>query len=334
MASSFSRASAGSNSTLVALHELAVPIVKRAWPSISHAASNYNFNESISLFLTIRLPPVANSDAAIELLSELFALSIPIVQSESIGHTGRRLIGRHDYSFREKSALATLKSSRSVKLLSCLKLGNAQENERQGNGQSAFEIKTASKNPGRQALAAMFPLLQVSLETGLFLLLSLTVSPGEDRRGDRLARRAVEASVSCNLEPDAETTSSTMSLLEATVNLAQSVAVEEIRHVVEDILSRALSDSLTSLIVGGCGKLDSTSLDNAARLLRCILMAWRSLEEIKSNLVHAIGNENVFLGVRGPRYGWMDPLIQKFLTDSSMEIEKFTPNEDLRNMYY
>eukprot|EP00980_Cylindrotheca_fusiformis_P008551 scaffold1813_cov109-Cylindrotheca_fusiformis.AAC.9 len=184
MASSFSRACAGSNSTLVSLHELAVPIVKRAWPSISHAASKYNFNE-------------------------------------------------------------------------------------------------------------------VCLETCPFFLLSLTASPGEDRRGDLLIRRAVEASVSCILESDAETSNSAMALLEATVNLAQSVAVEEIRHVVEDMLSRALSDILTSLVVGGCGKLNSTSLDNAARFLRCILMTSRSLEEIKSNLVHAIGNDNVFLGVRG-----------------------------------
>jgi hypothetical protein len=28
-----------------ALHGLAIPIVKRAWPSISYAASNYNYNE-------------------------------------------------------------------------------------------------------------------------------------------------------------------------------------------------------------------------------------------------------------------------------------------------
>jgi hypothetical protein len=42
----------------VALHGLAIPIIKRAWPSISYAASNYNYNEvslKRSIFLLVYL---------------------------------------------------------------------------------------------------------------------------------------------------------------------------------------------------------------------------------------------------------------------------------------
>lgn len=336
------------------LHELTIPIIKRALPSIANAASNYNFNEvscdtafnyafdhvshsrmlllksvseSLGYFLTICLPTNANSDAAVEFIRELCTICVSIIQSESSrdttfdsvldfleefatvhgemvdrntrmflqGESGTVNAGqqreRDVAKFLETLLLSTVHSINQV-------IGNSPSSERQGNGQPAFETKAAAKSPGRRALAMMFSLLQVCAAQCPVFLLSLPVGPGCDRRDDLLMRRVVDAAVSSLLESDVATANGAMALLESAVNLTQSVS-DEIRDVVEGMLSRVRSDALTSLVVGSCGKLNSGSLDNAARLLRRMLVASPSLEENQSNLVKAIGNENVFLGIRG-----------------------------------
>lgn len=279
------------------------------------------------------LPPNANSDTGVEFVRELCAIAISIIQSESSRGTNfdsvlefleafatihGEMVDRHTRvrlqegqgatgiaerererevaTFLETLLLSTVHSINQM-------LGSTWTSERQGNGQPAYETKATAKSPSRRetsnrALASMFSLLRVCAEQCPIFLLNLPAGPGLDRLKDPLMRRAVDASVASLLESDVATSNGAIALLEATVNLTQSLS-DEVRDMVEEILSTVRSNAVTSLVVGSCGKLHSGSLDNAARLLRCMLVASPSLEENQSNLVQAIGNEKIFLGVHG-----------------------------------
>lgn len=183
-------------------------------------------------------------------------------------------------------------------------LGSSWTSQRQGNGQPAFESKVESpvneerRKNSNKALASMFSFLRVCAEQCPIFLLHLPAGPGLDRRKDRLLGRAVEATVTSLLEPDIATSSGAIELLEVTVTLTQSFS-DDVRDVAEEILARVRSNIVTALVVGGCGKLSSATLDSASRLLRRILIASPSSEENQSNLMHSVSNESVFLGPNG-----------------------------------
>ena len=160
--------------------------------------------------------------------------------------------------------------------------------QRQGQGQPAFESKSEpvnhdSRQTSNRALASMFFLLKTCAERCPVFLLHLAAAPGEDRNEDLLLRRALESAVTSLLEPEASTSKSASVFLQATVILTQSSS-DDVRNTAEELLSSVKPKIIAALVVGACGKMNAGTLEDAASLLRQILCASASPEEVHSNL--------------------------------------------------
>jgi hypothetical protein len=276
--------------------------------------------------MTKCIPPDFNTNSAVEFVEELCTIASSIVESDSSNATNfepvlkflEAFVTRHgdllDQSTR--SALQGQSSGIEQEIGSCVEslvlstvdsishlLGSTWTSQRQGNGQPAFETKETPESPSRKkqsnrALSSMFCFLQVCAERCPIFLLRLPPGPAQDRNEDLLLRRAVEASMPSILESDVDTSSGAIQLLEATVILTESFS-NDIRDVAEEIISRVRSHIVTGLVIGSCGKLNSGVLDDAARLLRRILIASPSSEENRANIMQSISNEHIFLGSTG-----------------------------------
>jgi hypothetical protein len=169
--------------------------------------------------------------------------------------------------------------------------------QRQGQGQPPFESKAEPVEDRRQtsnrALSAVFSLLRTCAERCPVFLLHLPAAPGLDRHEDLLVRRAVESAVACLLETDVATSKGAMAFLESTVLLTQSSA-EDVCHIAEEILSRVRANIVSALVMGACGKLNASTLEDAASLLQRLLPS--ASEEM---VLQALSNEHFKLGSRG-----------------------------------
>ena len=289
-------------------------------------------SRSLSYFLTSCIPPDCNDDNSLELIKELCAVATSIMQSdsskgpnfESILNFLEEFVRKHG-SVIDKNTRIMLQGQfdptnaqmkREQDMNHCLErlilstidsinqvLGSTWTSQRQGNGQPAFETKVSGVDDERRknsnkALASMFSLLRVCAEQCPIFLLHLPAGPGLDRNENRLLERAVEATVVSLLEPDLDTSNGAIMLLDVTVVLTQSFS-DDVRDVAEDILARVRSNIVKALIVGGCGKLNSSTLENASRLLRRLLIASPSSDENISTLAQSVSDESIFLGPAG-----------------------------------
>lgn len=294
-------------------------------------------SEAMSYFLTECLPPECTDDTTQRLLNELCKIAISIIQSS---HTTEKPLGIEPVfallqslvmvygDVIDEDALATIEGrvppsgreiGRSLENLLLITVSAIStmlgttwtSTQHQGQGQPAFESKAAPADSRKQissrALLAMFSLLRVCTEKCPVFLLHLPAAAGLDRNEDLLLRPAVESAVASLLETDVDTCRGAMEFLEATLILSQSSS-NDIRRIVDEILSRMWQNIISGLVVGSCGKLRAVNLDDAASLLRRILLvssstestsASTSYEETQSNLLQALASEHFLLGNNG-----------------------------------
>lgn len=183
-------------------------------------------------------------------------------------------------------------------------LGKTWTSERQGNGQPAFESKPAAKSASQEkastsALPSVFSLLRSLSKSCPVFLLQLPSRQGVDPREDPLFARAIDAAVASLLVPEEALSLGSLELLVSLIQLSESDA-ESVRNVAGDILSRVRFDVIMSLVVGSCGRLNTSALDHTSELLkRLLMMKGTSTEELRSALMRALSEESVHLGDRG-----------------------------------
>jgi len=336
----FSKAATGSTTlaepnTFVPIHNMALPIIQRVWPSILQAAKRYNCNEWVSealgVFFTACVPRDLNKETLFEIFKQLGAAASSIVQSDS--SKGRCLdcvlkfvesFGNVHGSLMDKTAMVLSQdtqsqgaSARETKVYRSIEslllssvdgmsrmLGETWRSERQGNGQPAFESKQAAKNPNQEktsnkGLPSFFSLLGSLSKSCPVFLLQLPSRQGVDPREDPLFARAAEAAVASVLESEEAILLSALDLLVSLVQLAQS-NIRAIRNLAAGILSRVRLNLIVRLVVGSCGKLNAGALDHASGLLkRLLVLTAKPTEELKSALVRALSDESIHLGARG-----------------------------------
>ena len=175
--------------------------------------------------------------------------------------------------------------------------------QRQGNGQPAFETKAEPVDRGKQTssrgLSSVLSLLKTCAERCPVFLIHLPSAPGLDRNEDLLLRYAVDSAVSSILDRDAETSKSAIQFLDVVVILTQSSS-HGIRQIVEEIWAPVRWSVVSAIVVGSCGQLNASNLDDAAILLKRTLSTLSSSpDDMHASLAQALTNEHFHLGTKG-----------------------------------